>query len=269
MAHDLRTRVWRLLEVSTDEESGRTEWDWVDVLLLVAVVVSITSVVLESVPSIKVEFGAVLQVIDVTTVLIFSVEYLARLWACTADGRFLSRWRYITSFYSVIDLAAILPFYAMLVLPMRVVDLRFLRALRLMRFARVLKLGRYSESLDRLGVVFRSKRADLGVALFGVLVVLLLSSSLMYYVENEAQPESFTSIPHSMWWGITTLTTVGYGDMGPVTPSGKLLGGVIQILGIAVFALPAGIIASGYQEESERRHAREHKTCPHCGGAIE
>lgn len=262
---DLRGRVWRLLEVTDSEETGRTEWDWVDVLLLVAVVVSITSVVLESVPEIRANYGTALVVVDITTVLIFTVEYLARLWACTVDARFPSRWRYVRSFYSLIDLAAILPFYAALLLPVRLFDLRFLRALRLMRFARVLKLGRYSESLDRLGVVFRSKRADLGVALFGVLVVLLLSSSLMYYVENEAQPESFSSIPHSMWWGITTLTTVGYGDMGPITALGKLLGGIIQLLGIAVFALPAGILASGYQEESERRQARERKTCPHCG----
>src|SRR5574340_51777 len=257
---DYRQRAWDLLEVAEDPSTGRVQWDWVDVLLLVTVTVSVLSVIAESVAGIRLRYGPVLAVIDYAIIAIFTVEYAARLWACGADPRYRhlkGRIRYVTTFYSVVDLTAILPAYAALLLPVHLLDLRFVRVLRLMRFARVLKLGRYSESLDRVKHVFAAKRADLGVALFGVLIVLVLASSLMYYVENSAQPEVFASIPDSMWWGVTTLTTVGYGDMQPVTPIGKLLGGAIQLLGIAVFALPAGILASGYQEECARHQQTE------------
>jgi voltage-gated potassium channel len=267
-----RERVWDLLEVTEDPESGAVKWDWVDVLLLVLILMSTLVVVLETVQSLHRQYSVYFLVFDIFTVAVFTIEYVFRLWACTADPRYAEplngRIRYAASFYGVVDLLAVLPFYVALAFPVALLDLRFLRILRLMRFARVLKLGRYSEALDRLKAVFRSKMADLGVALVGVLVVLVLASSVMYHVENAAQPDAFSSIPAAMWWGISALTTVGYGDIHPITPLGKFLGGGIQLLGIALFALPAGILAAGYEEEARRRRAGE-GVCHTCGQPLD
>lgn len=271
-ASGLKARVWDLLEVTEHPETGAVKWDWVDVSLLVLILMSVVVVVLETVESLYVPYETFFIAFDVFTVAVFTVEYVVRIWACTADPRYREplrgRVRYATSFYGVIDVLAVLPFYATLLLPVALLDLRFLRVLRLMRFARVLKIGRYSEALDRLMEVFRAKKADLGVAFIGVLVVLVLASSVMYHVENAAQPEAFSSIPAAMWWGISALTTVGYGDMQPITPLGKVLGGCIQLLGIAFFALPAGILAAGYEEEARRRRAGA-GVCHTCGQPLD
>jgi len=120
-----------------------------------------------------------------------------------------------------------------------------------------------------LGVVLRSRREELFVTLFVVIVLLVFASSAMYYVENEAQPEQFSSIPASMWWGAATLTTVGYGDVYPITPVGRLLGAAIAVLGVGLFALPTGILASAFSEELQKKRRRERLVCPHCGREIE
>lgn len=180
----------------------------------------------------------------------------------------MGRLRYTISFYAVIDFLAIFPFYLALLPSVAALDLRFLRLLRLMRFARVLKIGRYSQAFDRLKAVFHAKLPDLGVVIVGVLVALVLASSVMYHVENAAQPDKFSSIPAAMWWSVSALTTVGYGDIQPVTPTGKVLGGLIQILGISLFALPAGILAAGYEEEARRRRAGK-GVCHTCGQELQ
>ena len=267
----LRQRVWELLDVSEDPQSGVADWDWVDVILLVLILLNVLAVILETVKSLQLRFGTEFRVFEVISVGVFSVEYAARIWACTADPRYrqpiIGRLRYVSGFDGVVDLLAILPFYITLALPAAALDLRILRVLRLLRFARVLKLGRYSDSLGRMKRVIGARRGDLGVALGAVGVVLILASSAIYYVEVDTQPEVFTSIPAAMWWGISALTTVGYGDITPVTPLGKFLGGIIQLLGIAIFALPAGIIAAGYEEES-RRNAAGPGICKSCGRPL-
>ena len=268
----LRQRVWELLDVSEDPQSGVADWDWVDVILLVLILLNVLAVILETVQSFQLRFGTAFRVFEVISVGVFSVEYAARIWACTADPRYrqpiIGRLRYVSGFDGVVDLLAILPFYITLALPAAALDLRILRVLRLLRFARVLKLGRYSDSLGRMKRVIGARRGDLGVALAAVGVVLILASSAIYYVEVDTQPEVFTSIPAAMWWGISALTTVGYGDITPVTPLGKFLGGIIQLLGIAIFALPAGIIAAGYEEES-RRNAAGSGICKSCGRPLD
>ena len=267
----LRQRVWELLDVSEDPQSGVADWDWVDVILLVLILLNVVAVILETVKSFQLRFGTEFRVFEVISVGVFSVEYAARIWACTADPRYrqpiIGRLRYVSGFDGVVDLLAILPFYITLALPAAALDLRILRVLRLLRFARVLKLGRYSDSLGRMKRVIGARRGDLGVALAAVGVVLILASSAIYYVEVDTQPDVFTSIPAAMWWGISALTTVGYVDIAPVTPLGKFLGGIIQLLGIAIFALPAGIIAAGYEEES-RRNAAGPGICKSCGRPL-
>lgn len=163
----------------------------------------------------------------------------------------------------LVDLVAILPFYAGLAFPgAAFADLRFIRALRLFRIFRLLKLGRYSSSIRTLGAVLRAKKDQLMVSLFAMIVLLVLASSLLFYAENEAQPEMFSSIPSAMWWVATTVTTLGC-DMAPVTPEGKLLRLLVALLGIGLFALPAGILGSGFVEAAQQ--TRHEAACPHCG----
>ena len=265
---ELRQRVWELLDVSEDQQRGVAEWDWVDISLLVLILLNVLAVILETVRSVQLRFSTAFWAFEIFSVAVFSVEYAARIWSCTADPRYrqpiVGRLRYVSSFFGVVDFLAILPFYITLALPASALDLRILRVLRLLRFARVLKLGRYSDSIGRMKRVIAARRGDLGVALALVVVMLILASSAIYIIEVESQPDVFTSIPAAMWWGISALTTVGYGDMAPVTPLGKFLGGVIQLLGIAIFALPAGIIAAGSEEEI-RRGWNDKGICHSCG----
>jgi voltage-gated potassium channel len=157
------------------------------------------------------------------------------------DGSFLS---YIFSFAMLIDLLALIPFYLTLV----PVDLRYLRIFRLFRFARIFKLSRYNKAIHSISIVIKNKKELLTIVFVLILFVLYIVSALMYFVENPAQPEAFSSILSTMWWGVATLTTVGYGDIYPITGLGKILGGIIAILGIGLFAIPTGIIASGFLE---------------------
>jgi len=267
----LRRRVWELLDISENPQSGMAAWDWLDVILLVLILLNVLAVILETVKSLQLRFASVFGAFEIFSVGVFSVEYAARVWACTTDPRYsqpiVGRLRYLSGFDGVVDLLAILPFYVTLAIPAAGLDLRILRILRLLRFARVLKLGRYSESIGRMKRVIGARRSDLGVALAAVAVVLILASSSIYYVEADTQPDVFTSIPAAMWWGISALTTVGYGDITPVTPFGKFLGGIIQLLGIAIFALPAGIIAAGYEEESRRGRGGP-GICKTCGRSL-
>lgn len=215
--------------------------------------------------------SAGLRYFEVFSVAVFTVEYLARLWVCTLDPRYggavRGRLRYARTPLAVIDLLAILPFYLPFFVAM---DLRYLRALRLFRLFRILKMARYSVSLAIMARVVVRSREELLSTLFSAAVLLVIAASLMYHVEHDAQPGLFTSIPASMWWGVATLTTVGYGDMYPITPLGKLLAAMMAVVAVGAFALPAGILSSGFMEEIQalRRARQGTRHCPHCGGTL-
>ena len=158
-----------------------------------------------------------------------------------------------------------LPFY----LPFLSVDLRVLRMFRLfriMRIMRIAKLARYSESLQMLLRVVKSRREHLISAVFILLILLVVAASLMYYAEHDAQPKVFSSIPAAMWWAAATLTTVGYGDAYPVTAIGKVMAAIIAMLGIGMFALPTGILGAAFLEDLDSR--KKNQRCPHCGKEI-
>ncbi|HOX51564.1 MAG TPA: ion transporter, partial [Fibrobacteria bacterium] len=220
-------------------------------------------------PEIAASFAGWFRWLEIVSVTIFTMEYVARLWSCTADPRYASSWKgrlnYATTFLSVVDLLAILPFYLGTWFSG---DLRVLWTLRLLRLLRVLKLGRYSSALALMGRVLRLKSSDLLATIFALFVLIVLAASLMYHAEFQAQPDKFSSIPASMWWAVATLTTVGYGDIYPITWLGKLAASVIAILGIGLFALPAGILADGFSE-LRRLEQSGTKRCPHCGESIE
>ena len=172
----------------------------------------------------------------------FTIEYFLRIWVSDLDKRVEnSRIKFIFSPLGLIDLLAIIPFYLPLLITM---DMRVMRMLRLLRLMRIFKLGRFSKSLKTINQVLKETKADLIITLFIAFILLVLSSTLMYYVENEAQPEKFASIVHSLWWSVATLTTVGYGDVYPITAIGKILSAVIALIGIGFIALPTGIISS-------------------------
>jgi voltage-gated potassium channel len=234
------------------------------------ILANVVAVILETVRALRDRFGAAFEAFEAISVAVFTVEYLLRLWTCTLDPRFrhpvFGRLRYMVSLVALVDLASIVPAY----LPGDVfLDLRFARIIRLVRMLRVLKIARYSRTMQTFANVFREREADLALIGVFLLLLLVLSSSLMYFAEHARQPEQFSSIPASMWWAVVTLTTVGYGDVFPVTPWGKLLGAVIALIGIGFFALPAGILAAAFAEEVHKSREAVAKTCPHCGGGLD
>lgn len=244
----------------------RTEY-YLRMGIAILIGVNILAIILETVPVIERSMGRFFAALEIFSVVIFSAEYLLRLWSAVEIPKYsrpiTGRIRYIFSFFALVDLLAVLPFYLHTVVRL---DLRFIRGLRLMRLLRLLKLGRYSESLGMLMRVFRSKRDDILVSTFIILLILLLSSSLMYFLEHEAQPEEFPHIPAALWWGVATLTTVGYGDIYPVTVIGKLCASVIALLGIGLVALPSGLLVAGFIEELQA--TKQPRVCPHCGEKL-
>jgi len=261
----LKDRVHQILEHPTPEDPTSRR---VQLLLLSLILVNLFALVIETVEPIYRGWHAVFRTFELFSVGVFSLEYVIRVWSCTSDERFhhplLGRLRFALTPLALIDLAAILPFY----LPLRGLDLLFLRIVRLSRLMRVLKLGRYSTAVRTIGNVLKAKKEELITLASVMLVILLLASSLMYVVENSAQPDKFSSIPSTMWWAVMTLTTVGYGDVYPVTGLGRLLASVIAILGIGMFALPTGVLGAAFLEEVQRSD-RQSQRCPHCGKLID
>lgn len=267
MLENLKYRVYDIL-VETDD--GELIDRIVAVILMILILVNTAAVVMETVDELNAEYGTLFQSIEIVSVTIFTIEYILRLWIAPLSPRYskpvTGRIKYAFSLMAIIDLLAILPTFLPVIFPM---DLRVIRFLRTFRLFRLFKMSRYVESLNTLDDVIRSKKEELLVTVVMILMLLLFSSSLMYLVENEAQPDKFPNIPAAMWWGVATLTTVGYGDVFPVTPLGKLLGAFIAFLGIGMFALPTGILASGFAEEINRRHRKSATClCPHCGSDI-
>ncbi len=211
---------------------------------------------METVDSIYNKFEIIFTYFEYFSVFIFTIEYFTRLWSCVTEKNknvsdFDQRINYVFSFGAIIDAIAILPSLIALFIPS--IDLRFIRALRIVR---LLKFSRYSGSINSLISVLWDQRRSFGAAFFLLFIALIIVSSGMYLVEKDVQPEKFGSIPHSMWWALVTLTTVGYGDVYPITPIGKMFGSISIILGIGTVALPAGIMASAFTEFTRRNQKK-------------
>ena len=266
MIQKIKRRIFEILEIAS---VGDLPSRIFDIFIITLISLNVVAVILETVQFLSFRYRTFFTIFEVFSILVFTIEYLLRVWTCTTDKRFgnpfIGRIRFAVTPLILVDLMAILPFYLPMIFPL---DLRFIRILRLFRFIRLFKMARYSESLRTFGNVLKAKKEEIVIMLFTVLILLVFASSLMYFFEHEAQPKGFSSIPAAMWWGIATLTTVGYGDVYPITPIGKSLGAIIAVLGIGMFALPAGILASGFVEEIQRRR-RKRKVCPHCGKEID
>ncbi|MCS6968795.1 MAG: ion transporter [Cytophagales bacterium] len=240
-----------------------------NVFLILLICANAVVIVLESEPALKETYGNFFHYFDLCSVALFSAEYLLRLWTVVENPTyrhpFFGRVRYLVTPIAIIDLLAVLPFYLHLT---NLFDLRILRILRVLSIFRLFKIMRYMRALSLITKVLRERKEGLIISTILMFFMLLITSALMYYVEHQVQPEKFSSILRTMWWGIITLTTVGYGDMYPITGLGKLLGGLIAVIGVGLFALPAGLIASGFSEELSKVADRKKITCPHCGKEI-
>ena len=243
-----------------------------DIIIIVLIVINILTAILDTF-KIPQWLMSVSSYIELISVIIFTVEYLMRVYVSDIERPnmppVLARLHYMASFMAVIDLLAILPFYIPFIIT---IDLRVLRILRIFRLLRILKLNRYTSALNSLGEVFRRKKHQLITSVGIVVLLMIISSVLMYNVENEAQPEVFDNALTSLWWTVETLTTVGYGDIVPVTAVGKLLSTVISLLGIGLVAVPTGIISAGFSEiiAEKREHDNDNEKvyCPYCGKKI-
>jgi len=257
-------RAYEVLEGDSNDKISKG----FQTFIITLISVNVLFVIIETEESFLDQYGYLFTPFEVFSVIVFTAEYAGRVIVCKLNPKYknvrFARLRYIITPMMLVDLAAILPFF----LPFVIVDLRFIRIIRLLRLFRLFKLARYSEPMRTLGEVFKSKAGDLAVAFFILFIVLIFASSLMYHAEHKAQPEIFSSIPASMWWGIVTLTTIGYGDTYPVTILGKVIAAGVAVLGIAVYAIPTGIMASAFTEELRKNRTKNKKKCPHCGKEI-
>jgi voltage-gated potassium channel len=240
----------RLHEVifEADTPAGRA----FDVCLLIAILVSVIAVMLESVAGIRREYGGVLRAVEWTLTVAFTIEYALRLLAVDRP------WRYAGSLFGLADLLAVVPTYLALVLP-EAQSLMVIRAIRLLRVFRILKLAHFLDEAQQLVLALRASRRKITVFLGGVVTIVVIMGALMYLVEGEEH--GFTSIPTSMYWAVVTMTTVGYGDVAPKTPLGQFLAAALMILGYAIIAVPTGIVSV---ELAKTGRAVSRQACPAC-----
>lgn len=244
----------RVYEILGQAQGGDRVSRFVDRFLTILIVSNVLAVSLESVESIGSAFRLEFAVFEIFSVIIFGSEYILRLWSAAAKedsaykSSFGKRIEYILSFNGLVDLAAILP--SLISMFIGSSDLRWIRVVRLLR---LLKMSNYSTALEDLGSAIYEERRSFLAALYLFTLALFIASALMYVLEHQAQPKAFASIPESMWWALITLTTVGYGDVSPITPLGKMVGALTALIGVCTVALLTGIIASAFTSQIEKR----------------
>jgi voltage-gated potassium channel len=245
---DPRLRMTTVI-FGTDTPAGRN----FDVALIVCIVLSVAVVAVDSVAGVHARYGRILDVVEWAFTILFTLEYIARLWSAPSTAR------YAVSFFGIVDLVAVLPSFASLVLPGAQV-LIIVRSLRLLRVFRVVKLFKYLRAADLLVAALRSSRQKIAVFLFAVLVLVTVFGTVMYVIEGGSN--GFTSIPRCVYWAIVTLTTVGYGDISPQTTLGQAIAAVIMILGYGIIAVPTGLVSVELARAGDAADSRE---CPDCG----
>ena len=253
----LRKRTAEVL-YSADQNDPLTRK--VDLFLIVLIALNVIAVIVASMRGMEEQFGQEFFIFEVLSVIIFTVEYVARVWSAVDNPwhdihshAIFGRMKYMRTPMAIIDLLAIAPFYLSFFF---ILDLRFLRVLRLLR---IFKLTRYSPAMTLLLQVFREEAKTILAAMFVLMMLLIIASSLAFIVEHDAghtDPDAFSSIPAAMYWAVMTMTTVGYGDVVPITPFGKLLAAIIGVVGLGMVALPAGILASGFSNALHRRRTQ-------------
>jgi len=231
----MKKQLWLILEDTTTKR-GR----YFDYFIQILILLSLVSFSLDTLPNLSYNTRVFLDYFEVISIMIFTIEFLLRIYVSKKP---LS---YIFSFYGIIDILAILPFYLN-----RVLDLRFLRAFRIFRIFRALKLLRYNKALNRFRIAFKIVKEEVTLFFIVTLVLIFITSAGIYFFENEAQPEVFKSVFHSAWWSIVTLTTVGYGDVYPITIGGKIFTFFVLMIGVGLVTVPAGLVATALSKARE------------------
>ncbi len=254
--------------VEGNHEKYSASW-FFELYLIILISLNVLALILLTVPEMRPVIGIYYKYFEAFSFFSFAIEYIMRVWTCVEIKKYshplFGRLRYMISAIAIIDLLSVLSFYFH-----TGHSATYIRILRLFRIVMIFKFLRYLKSLRLVVHVIKDKRAELLIVISFLMLMLIFSSSLMFFVEHPVQPEVFRSIPDSMWWGINTITTVGATSGNPVTFIGKLLAGIVSILGIGLFALPTGILASAFSEHvTKHKQKKPAKKCPHCGKELE
>ncbi len=249
---NMRKKTYSVI-FESDTPAGKT----FDIILLVIILISVFVVILESVPQLQGDYWLLFRVIEYIVTIIFSIEYLLRIWSAKKAVN------YIFSFYGVIDFLSVIPTYIAFFIA-GAQSLLIIRAIRLLRVFRILKITRYSNESTILTRALIASRVKISVFLFAVLTIVLIIGTVMYLIEGA--DAGYTSIPQSIYWAIVTLTTVGYGDITPQTAIGQLISGFVMILGYAIIAVPTGIVTGELVQSA--KYSDKSRNCLHCGLAA-
>lgn len=221
-----------------------------DTGIIILIIINIVALILESISSIYIQFKYTFNIIEVISVFIFSFEYIFRILNCGVLPKYkrpiMGRLKFILTPLLIIDLLALVSFYLPIIIG---TELQFLKILRVLRLFRIFQIGRCFASLNFFIISFKSKKEELLITFIVLIIMLLISSTIMFYFENTSQPDKFSSIPASLWWGVASLTTIGYGDIYPITIVGKIFASIISVIGIGFIALPTGILSSAFIEQ--------------------
>ena len=261
----IKKRTFEIIEKGHEGDKASKIFDD---FIIILICINVLSIFIETF-SISEDVSHSFKIIEFFSVIVFTIEYLLRVW--TADllypefSKAKATFKYIFSFMALIDLMAILPFYFPFFIK---IDLRILRALRLVRLFRLFKMNRYTSALTKVFSVIKNKASELISSIFVVFILMLISSVFMYTIESPVQPEIFRNGFSGLWWAVATFTTVGYGDIYPITTAGRILSMIMAVLGIALVAVPTGIISSGFIELNEQKCDEKH-FCPYCGKKID
>lgn len=264
----MKRKIYELVERGSFGKKYNLYFDY---FISSLIVLNVLAIAVESLASLHDLELKILRILEVFSLIVFTIEYCLRLYVADLvyprKYKLNSVLRFMVSPLGLVDLLAILPFYIPLIIPF---DLLFLRIFRLFRFIRVFKIARYNKALNLIVNVVKEKKSELGVTFFVAFIILIVASFLMFFIEGKAQPTVFKNIFSSFWWALSTLTTVGYGDIYPVTSLGRILSAFVSVVGIGIVALPTGIISAGFIEKvSKNRATKVHKYCPHCGKEID
>jgi voltage-gated potassium channel len=263
-----RQRTYHALEFSA---RGRRGLSFIANIFLVSVIViNSVAIILHTIPEIRHDdfYESLFQDVEVVSVIIFTIEYWLRIWSCVENPKYpdtlRGRLKYAFSFWGIVDFLGIFPFYFTLLTS----DFGIIRILRVFRLFRLFRITRYSHALKLIRDVIAETKEELVLSFAFIMLTLLISSSAMYYIEHDYQSDKFKSIPGSLWWGVITMTTTGYGDVYPITTAGKILGGIVSMLGVALFSLPTGIMAWGFVNHIQKQKSIHKTRCPHCGELL-
>lgn len=248
---NIRQKLYEII-YEADTPAGK----WFDVILLILILISIIVVMLETVESLHAKYGFYFNIAEWVITILFSIEYILRVWTIKKASA------YIFSFYGIIDFLSTIPKYLSLIFAGANI-LIALRALRLLRVFRILKLSPFVGESQGLMKALKASRAKISVFLLAVLILTIILGTIMYLVEYQ-HGSGFDNIPKSMYWAIVTLTTVGYGDIAPVTPLGQFIASIIMILGYGILAVPTGIVSAEYSRHKEKKIHHNTQVCPHC-----